>query len=67
MSGELFADYDFVKTLIEKTSTQTGLKVIVRLNLKEYHKGINTLESEVDYKRIQWHPDIPELNYRIAA
>ena len=67
MSGEMFADYEFVKTLIEKTSTETGLKVIVRLNLKEYQKGIKTLESDVDYFRIQQHPDIPELNYRIAA
>jgi hypothetical protein len=32
MSGEMFADYEFVKTLIEKTSTKNGLKVFVRLN-----------------------------------
>lgn len=67
MSGEMFADYEFVKTLIEKTSTKNGLKVIVRLNLKVYLTGINTSESEVDYKRIQRHPIIPDLNYRIAA
>lgn len=67
MSGEMFSDYEFVKTLIEKTSTDTGLNVIVRLNLKEYKTGIKTMESQVDYKKIQRHPVIPELNYRIAA
>jgi hypothetical protein len=36
MSGVVFSDYKLVKELIEKTSTDTGLTVVVRLNLKEY-------------------------------
>jgi hypothetical protein len=67
MSGQMFKDYEFVKTLIEKTSTSQGLKVIVRIHLKEYQTGIKTHKSEVDEKRIQRHPTIPELSYRIAA
>lgn len=67
MSGQMFHDYEFVKTLIEKTSTKQGLKVIVRIHLQEYPTGIKTDESEVDTTRLQRHPDIPELNYRIAA
>jgi hypothetical protein len=67
MSGQMFKNYQFVKTLIEKTSTETGLDVIVRINLKEYKTGIKTDKSEVDFNRIQFHPNIPELNYRIAA
>jgi hypothetical protein len=67
MSGQMFKDYEFVKMLIEKTTTITGLSVKVRIHLKEYKTGIKTDKSEVDYKRIQNHPHIPELNYRIAA
>ena len=67
MSGQMFKNYEFVKTLIEKTSTKTGLNVFVRIHLKDYPTGIKTDKSEVDYKRIQLHPTIPELNYRIAA
>ena len=67
MSGQMFKDYEFVKTLIEKTSTNQGLKVVVRIHVKEYQTGIKTDKNEVDEKRIQRHPTIPELNYRIAA
>ena len=67
MSGQMFSDYEFVKTLIEKTSTTKGLRVIVRINLTKYNTGIKTDKSEVDHNRIQRHPTIPELNYRIAA
>ena len=42
MSGEMFSDYEYVKKLIEKTSTLQGLCVIVRINLKEYLIGIKT-------------------------
>lgn len=67
MSGQMFTSYEFVKTLIEKTTTQQGLKVVVRIHLKEYKTGIKTDKIEVDEKRIQRHPTIPELSYRIAA
>lgn len=62
MSGVVFSDYETVKKLVEKTSTKTGLTVVVRLNLKEYQKGIKT---DIDEKRIAYHTTIPELNYRI--
>ena len=67
MSGQMFKSYECVKTLIGKTSTAQGLKVVARINLKEYQTGLKTDKSQVDEKRIQRHPDIPELNYRIAA
>lgn len=63
----MFHDYEFVKTLIEKTSTKQGLHVIVRIHLQEYPTGVKTHKSEVDERRIQRHATIPELNYRIAA
>lgn len=65
MEGVVLLDYQTVQTLIEHTSTNTGLSVVVRLNLKKYHKGIICFKEDVDPKRISYHPVIPELNYRI--
>ena len=67
MSGQMFTSYEFVKTLIEKTTTVQGLKVVVRIHIKEYQTGIKTLKEEVDENRIQRHPTIPKLKNRIAA
>lgn len=67
MSGQMFHNYETVQKLIENTRTDSGLTVKVRIHLKEYQTGINTLKSEVDEKRILYHKDLPELNYRIAA
>ena len=65
--GAVFADYEIVKELFGKTKTTTGLKVEVRLNLKNYPIGIKTTKEEVDFDRIQFNKTIPELSYRIAA
>ena len=67
MSGQMFKNYEYVKMLIDKTSTAQGLKVIVRIHTKKYLIGIKTDKSQVDEKRIQRHSQIPELNYRIVA
>ncbi len=67
MEGVVFSDYQTVQKLIEQTSTKTGLGVIVRLNLKEYQKGIKIDITDISEKRIIHHPNIPELNYRIFA
>jgi hypothetical protein len=65
MEGVVFSDYQTVQKMIEQTATQTGLSVEVRLNIKEYKTGIKVDKSEIDQKRISFHPQIPELNYRI--
>jgi hypothetical protein len=67
MSGAIFSDYKLVKKLIEKTSTDTGLTVVVRLNLKQYQKGVPIDKKQIDQKRILKHPIIPELSYRMTA
>lgn len=67
MQGVVFSDYELVKELIAKTTTDTGLKVHVRLNLKHYQKGKKTHKEEVDSSRIQFNQNIPELSYKIAA
>lgn len=65
MSGVVFSDYQTVKERIEATSTKTGLTVVVRLNLRDYQKGIKVDKAIKQDKRIQYHPKIPDLNYRI--
>jgi len=65
MEGVVFSDYQTVQKIIEQTSTTTGLTVVVRLNLKNYQKGIKIDKTELFEKRIDHHPLIPELNYRI--
>ncbi len=67
MSGNVFTDYETVKTLIAQTATQKGLSVFVRLNLKEYKTGIKIDKAQLDQTRISYHPKIPDLNYKIAA
>lgn len=65
MSGVVFTDYNIIKERIEATSTKTGLTVVVRLNLVEYPKGIKVDKEISNDPRIQRHPKIPELSYRI--
>jgi len=61
MEGVVFSDYQTVQKIIEQTSTTTGLTVVVRLNLKNYQKGIKIDKTELFEKRIDHHPLIPEL------
>ena len=65
MEGVVFTDYETVKNAVEQTSTKTGLTVIVRLNLKDYQTGIKIDKTDIDNKKIVYHPEIPTLNYRI--
>lgn len=67
LQGEMFESYEQVKSLIEKTQTQTGLHVHVTLNLKKYETGTKTDKAFSQNKRILYHPDIPKLSYRIFA
>jgi hypothetical protein len=66
MEGVVFSDYQTVQKLIEQTSTRTGLTVEARLNLKQYETGIKVAKTDIDPKRISFHPEIPELSYRIC-
>ena len=67
IQGVVFSEYKIVKELIEKTRTDTGLKVAVRILDKHFETGIKTDKEKVAFSRIQKHPKIPELSYRIAA
>ena len=67
IQGTVFTDYKIVKELMEKTRTDTGLKVNVRILDKHFDTGIKTDKAQIDFSRIQQNPKIPELSYRIAA
>lgn len=67
MKGVVFSNYNLVKELIEKTTTDTGLTVVVRINAKHYPIGSKTCKEEIDFERVQFHPLIPQLSYRLIA
>jgi len=66
-AGVVFDKYQTVLYTMGNTSTETGVKVIIRLNKKHYKTGIKVDKKLLDVKRIVRHPEIPELNYRIVA
>ncbi len=65
ISGQLFVNYQQVKELFEKTSTKTGLTVIVRLHLAEYDVGLKIGYDDLENDRILTHPDLPQFNYTL--
>jgi hypothetical protein len=65
MEGVVFDSYQTVQKCVERTTTKTGLTVVVRLNLKAYPTGLKIDKAQIDQARIAYHPQIPELNYRI--
>lgn len=67
MQGVVFSDYAIVKELIEKTRTEKGLKVHVRILEKYFDVGTKTQKNQIENTRIQYNPQIPALSYRIAA
>lgn len=66
-SGVVFDSYQTVVDTIGRTSTDTGVKVVVRLNTREYQTGLKMSKERIDRSKIRPHPQIPDLNYRIIA
>jgi hypothetical protein len=67
MEGVVLTSYELVVELARKTTTNTGLKVIARMNDHYYPIGIKTTAQEIDAQRIQTHPVVPHLSYRVCA
>ena len=65
--GIIFDSYQTVKMAFEKTHTNTGLKVVVRLVDKQYDIGRKVNKNDIDWKRIQFNKKLPELSYRLIA
>jgi len=66
-AGVVFDSYQTVLDTMRNTSTNTGIKVIVRMNEKFYKTGEKMDKKNLDTKRIKALPKIPELNYKIIA
>ena len=63
--GCVFLSYEQVRQIFEATTTKTGLKVFVKINDKQYEKGLKITKEQVDEKRILYHPELPQFNYTI--
>jgi hypothetical protein len=62
--GAIFTSIELVKSLIEKTSTKTGLSVIVNLMDKVYAKGREVADGFKENLPIIFDEYLPKWNYR---
>ena len=62
--GSIFTSIELVKSLIEKTSTKTGLRVIVNLIDKVYDKGRQVMDGFKENLPIIFDEYLPKWNYR---
>jgi len=62
--GAIFTSIELVKSLIEKTSTKTGLRVIVNLIDKVYDKGRQVMDGFKENLPIIFDEYLPKWNYR---
>jgi hypothetical protein len=65
IQNTILTDLPQVKELMEKTSTQQGLSVEVRINEAFYPTGIKCTAEAICQKRILRHPTLPKLSYTI--
>ncbi len=61
----LLTDLQQMKTLIERTSTITGLTVTVRIHLFDYPTGQPSDKKLINPKRILYAKTLPQFNYTI--
>ena len=62
--GGVFTSIELVKSLIEKTSTKTGLSVVVNLMDKVYAKGREVADGFKENLPIIFEEYLPKWNYR---
>lgn len=68
LGNSILSSYEQVKTLVQRTKTQSGnqpLSVEVRIENKQYQIGLKTKKEDLDWSRICQHPDLPQFNYFI--
>jgi hypothetical protein len=59
--GCIFTSYPQVKNIYERTSTKTGLSVVVRISYQKHEIGLGIKAKHIDYKRILTHPELPTV------
>jgi len=65
--GVVFNSYDIVKELAEKTTTKTGLSVIVNFNDKEYKTGKKASSEFLEQMPVEFDDFIPKWNYSFKS
>jgi hypothetical protein len=66
MEGVMLESHEQTSKLIEKTSTKTGLQVVVDIIDKMYKLGLRTAKKALDSLNITYGEKIPGLNYSIC-
>jgi len=65
-AGVPLDSYQTMLNFIRTTSTQTGLNVHARLNRKQYQRGIQVCQEQMDRIQLTSHTANPDWNYSIA-
>ena len=63
--GVVFENYEIIKEYAEKTTTQTGLKVVVWINEKVYQTGRKYSDNFKETMTIKFDEILPKWNYQI--
>lgn len=63
--GQPLVSYETIVNFIGSTTTNKGLKVKAKPDLKEYKKGIKISDEEMDELNIQYYKANPQWNYTI--
>lgn len=66
MEGVVLETHEQVRTLMEKTTTKTGLQVTVNIIKKTYNIGKVVSKKALDYLNIKYDDIVPGLNYSIS-
>lgn len=63
MSGIVLKSVDLAKTLIEQTTTKTGLKVFAKISKKMYETGKKVADDFYEWANILYDEKLGHLNY----
>ena len=63
--GVVFENYEIIKEYAEKTTTQTGLQVVVWINEKVYQTGRKYSDNFKEMMTIKFDEILPKWNYQI--
>jgi Rhodopirellula transposase. len=64
--GQPLVRYETVINLISATKTTKGLTVAVRLDKRDYARGIKIADKDMAHLRIQPHSLHPQWNYSLS-
>lgn len=65
--GEPLVSYETVLNLISGTKTRTGLRIKAKLDTKQYEKGVEITEEQMQSIKLEPHKIHPHWNYTIAT